>query len=135
MTNRRIFLSYTDDETPFVRSVAAELVRRGIDARLDIEGLHVGREVSDQLQDALRSSSVLVAFLGRTTDSPWLNFEIGAALGEAKTVLPVFLSSQARESAPPVVRGFHGIDAYDMKPAEVAEGIAGAIAAATPAAT
>ncbi len=66
MSSRRIFLSYTHDEIPFVRSVAAELVRRGIDAQLDIEGLTAAHDVSDQLQDALRSSSVLVAFLGNT---------------------------------------------------------------------
>jgi len=134
MANPRIFLSYTADETPFVRSVAAELLRHGIEAPLQHEELDAGHESSDRLQQALRASAILVAFLGRTTDSPWLNFEIGAALGEAKRVLPVFLNIEAREAAPRVVQGFDGIDASGLKPDEVADQIADAIAAA-PAAT
>jgi hypothetical protein len=128
MTNQRIFLSYSHDEEPFVRSVAAELARRGLDAKLNHEDIDVGESVTDRIQEALRSSSVLVAFLGPALDSPWLNFEIGAALGASKTVLPVFLTTGAREAAPPPVREFSGIDAANLKPDEVAEEIAAALA-------
>lgn len=123
MSDQRIFLSYTRDEAPFVRLVAAELTRRGLDARLNHEELVVGESVTDRIQEALRSSSVLIAFLGPALDSPWLNFEIGAALGAAKTILPVFLTAGAREAAPPPIREFTGINASNLKPDEVAEEI------------
>lgn len=128
MANQRIFLSYSNDDSPYVRLVAAELARRGLDARLPHEDIDVGEPVTDRVENALRSSSVLVAFLGGALDSPWLNFEIGAALGAAKTVLPVFLTAGAREAAPPAVRQFSGIDASSLKPDEVADGIATALA-------
>lgn len=123
MPNQRIFLSYSHDEAPFVRSVAAELARRGLDAGLSHEETDVGEPFVDRIQEALRSSSVIVAFFGQALDSPWLNFEIGAALGASKTVLPVFLSATAREAAPPLVRAFSGIEASNLKPDEVAEEI------------
>lgn len=129
MPNQRIFLSYSHDEAPFVRSVAAELTRLGLDARLNHEEADVGEPFADRIQEALRSSSVIVAFLGRALDSPWLNFEIGAALGASKTVLPVFLTAGARVAAPPPVRGFIGIDASNLKPDEVAEEISEHLAA------
>jgi TIR domain len=130
MPNQRIFLSYSHDEAPFVRSVAAGLARRGLDAGLNHEEPNVGEPFVDRIQEALRSSSVLVAFFGRALDSPWLNFEIGAALGASKTVLPVFLTTSAREAAPPPVREFSGIDASNLKPDEVAEEISEYLAAA-----
>lgn len=129
MANQRIFLSYTHDEDPFVRSVAAALRKRGVDL-LETREFEPRELSSEQLQEALRSSSVLVAFIGRVVDSPWVNFEIGAAVGQSKTVLPVFLSRTAQETAPPVVRGLQGIDASNLKPDEVADQIADVIAAA-----
>lgn len=130
MADRRIFLSYTRDEVPFVRSVAAELRKRGVDAGLKASEIEPGDLFSERLSESLRSSSLLVAFIGRAVDSPWMNFEIGAAMGQSKTVLPVFLSQHARRAAPSVVQGFQGIDASNLKPEEVADQIAEVIATA-----
>lgn len=131
MADRRIFLSYSSDEVPFVRSVAAELRKRGVDPGVDKSGAEPGDLVSSHFYETLQSSSVLVVFVGRSVGSPWTNFEIGAAIGQSKPVLPVFLSHQAREAAPPVVRTLEGIDASNLKPNEVADQIASAIAAVT----
>ncbi len=128
MADPRIFLSYTPDEVPFVRSVAAELGKRGVDAGLETSEIEAGEQWSKRLSESLQSSSVLVAFIGRAVDSPSMNFEIGAAIGQSKTVLPVFLSQDARLAAPSVVRRFRGIDASNLKPEEVADQIADVIA-------
>jgi hypothetical protein len=53
MANQRIFLSYSHDEEPFVRSVAAELARLGLDAKLNHEDIDVGESVTDRIQEAL----------------------------------------------------------------------------------
>lgn len=128
MASRRIFLSYAYDELPFVRSVAGELRKRGVDTGFETREIGPTDLLSEQLGDALRSSSALVVFIGGSADSPWMNFEIGAALEQSKTVLPVFLSQEAREAAPSLIREFHGIDASHLKPDEVAVEIADVIA-------
>lgn len=120
MASGPIFFSYTADEGPFVRSVAAELRRRGVDLSESSEA-EGGSGWSEQLQDAMQAASVVVVFLGRTVDSPWINFEIGAAIGQSKHVLPVFLSHGAQDAD--VARHFSGIDASNLKPVEVADQI------------
>lgn len=130
MADRRIFLSYTRDEVPFVRSVAAELRKRGVDAGLEADDIEPWDLFSEGLSESLRSSSLLVVFIGEDVDSPWMNFEIGAAIGQSKTVVPVFLSKNARRAAPAVVHRFRGIDASNLKPKEVAGQIADVIATA-----
>ena len=127
MASGPIFLSYTADEGPFVRSVAAELRRRGIDLSEGSDA-DVGSRWSEQLQDTMRSASIVVVFLGRAIDSPWINFEIGAAIGQSKIVLPVFLSHDAQDAG--VARHFSGIDASNLKPVEVADQISAVLGVA-----
>jgi hypothetical protein len=123
----RIFLSHTYDQRPFVREVADELRRRGFDPGAETAELKAGQEVQEQLSQALASSTMFVVFIGKSVDSPWMNFEIGAALGGSKPLLPVFLTEGGRQSAPSVVSKLKGIEAYDLKPDEVAEQIAAAV--------
>lgn len=130
MADLRIFLSHAESDSPFVHAVAAELRQRGVEAWLDAESIESGERFSDQVEAALRSASVVVAFFGDSSASPWLNFEIGAALGASKPVLPVFLSSAGRNEAPPQLQSLVSIDASDLKPDEVAEGIAETLATA-----
>ncbi len=130
MAETRIFLSHAVGDRSFVNAVAGALREQGFDAWVDDEMAGPGQRFTDAVQDALRSSSVVVAFLGESSNSPWVNFEIGAAFGEAKIVLPVFLSGSARDTSPPQLRELVGIDASDLKPEEVAEGITERLAAA-----
>jgi TIR domain len=125
MAEPRIFLSYAHDESSFAQSVADALRKRGIDDQ-EVERSEL---TSERLRESLRSSAALVVFLGRSMDSPSINFEIGAALGQAKTVLPVFLTHEARESAPPAVRDLPGIEASNLKPDDVADWIAHSLSA------
>jgi hypothetical protein len=130
MSDRRIFLSHAASDRSFVRAVAAALQARGLET-WDAESTGVEGRVAEDLIAALRSASVLVAFLGQSPESPWLDFEIGAALGASKPVLPVFLTGFARESSPPPLRELSGIDASDLKPEEVADDIWKAVTASS----
>jgi hypothetical protein len=110
--------------------VAHELSRRGVEAWLDESEVAAGEAMRDRLEDALRSAGVLVAFVTDTAlASPELNFEIGAAVGAEKRVIPVFLSNDVRKDAPSILRERAGIEAVDLKPEQVAEQIADALGA------
>jgi hypothetical protein len=74
---------------------------------------------------------VVIVFVSATAlRSPSINFEIGAAVGGDKKVVPVFLTEAARRDAPALLSAVQGIDAHDLKPNEVAAQIADAVAAA-----
>jgi hypothetical protein len=130
MTERRIFLSYDQTDVPFVESVAASLKERGVETWFDRRDLPAGQDFSKQLRDSLQASNVVVVFVGKNSESPWLNFELGAALGQSKLVLPIFLSHHGHQTAPAAVKRFQGIEAFDLTPEQVAERIAGTTAAA-----
>jgi hypothetical protein len=74
---------------------------------------------------------VVIVFVSATAlRSPSINFEIGAAVGGDKKVVPVFLTEAARRDALALLSAVQGIDAHDLKPNEVAAQIADAVAAA-----
>jgi TIR domain len=127
MSEQRIFLSYDHDDSPFVKAVAAALGNRGVQAQFATGEFEPGDAWSSSLRESLRSSSVLVAFVGEHADSPWFNFELGAAPAESKAVVPVFLSYRGRETAPSVLRSLHGIEAFDLSPEQVADEITYAV--------
>ena len=120
----RILISHTSDQTPFAHAVAEELRRRGLDPGSDVDA---ASRVNEWIE-GLRSSEVFVVFIGDSVNSPSLNFEIGAAVGGAKHVVPVYLTESARRDAPGVVSQLAGIDAHDLKPDQVAQRIEAAVA-------
>lgn len=129
MADQRIFLSHAAHDLPFVQAVAEALRDEGVEPWLD-EELEPGEHFADKIANALRSAAVVVVFLGDSLSSPQVNFEIGAALGQAKPIVPVFLSAGGRSEAPPPLRAANGIDASDKKPEEVARGITETLATA-----
>ena len=125
-----VFLSYSRNEAPFVRSVADRLKQRGFGVWFDREG-RISSAWQDDLRESLDSADIVIVFISTTAlESPWINFEIGAAVGREKHLVPVFLTEAARASAPPLLKDRAGIDASRLKPEEVAEQIANAAAAA-----
>jgi hypothetical protein len=124
-TTTHVFLSYAGEEATFVRAVADELGRRGVETWFDEARLEPGDSFVEGLGKALDSASAVIIFVSTATlRSSWANFEIGAALGRNKHVLPVYLTELARRDAPSFLATAEGIDAYDLKPDEVAQRIA-----------
>jgi hypothetical protein len=127
----KVFLSYSSEEIPFVRAVAEELERRGVDAWLDQARLGPGASFHEAFDESLESAKLFIVFVSeKTLQSSWANFEIGAAVGREKPVLPVFLTEAARLQAPSVIAHRSGIAAYHLKPDEVAEQIVSVVEAA-----
>ncbi len=56
-----------------------------------------------------------------------MNFEIGAAVGGKKRVVPIYLDEAGRDAMPPVLGHPMSIDAHRLKPEQVADQIAEAV--------
>jgi hypothetical protein len=126
------FVSYAHDSAPVDRFMTLVMDRMrldGVDPATPWPRTpgFAGRQMT---ADALAASDAVVVFVGGATDSPWANFEIGVAVGGEKTVVPVYLTKEARRGAPSALTRYAGIDAYDQKPDEVAQQIADVIRAA-----
>ena len=96
----RIYISYSSDDLPFVRAVADELRTHGVDAWFDESHIASGDHWQHAQEDALRSANVVAIFIGKKTQTPWMNFEIGAAVGGEKRVVPIYLSRPKRGYRP-----------------------------------
>jgi hypothetical protein len=87
---RRVFISHSARDTDWARSFARALKERGVTVWFDEFDVRPGESVRDALEAGLRSSDVLVALLD--TESPSranLFFELGAAIGMGKRVVPI----------------------------------------------
>ena len=126
-----VFLSYSRDEVPFVRAVADALEQRGLVVWFDETRIEPGTNWYESLSESLGSAKAVIVFVStKGLQSSWTNFEIGAAVGRQKRLVPVYLTEAARQEAPPLIADRAGIDAYHLKPEEVAEQIADAVKAA-----
>jgi hypothetical protein len=87
---QRVFISHSARDADWARSFAQALKERGVRVWFDEFDVRPGESVRDALEDGLRGSDVLVALLDSESSSkPNLFFELGAAIGLGKKVVPI----------------------------------------------
>ena len=124
-----IFISHTQDDRAFAEELSNALRAKGFDAT-GAWDVAVGSSIEEQLQHALGAANTYVVLLSeRTLLSPWVAFELGAAIGGRKRLMLVYLSQRAVIQTPEVLRRTTSIDAKTLRPAEVADRIADAVGA------
>jgi hypothetical protein len=92
MSNPDVFISYTHspDNTAWVSAFARALKEQGVAVWLDTHELQAGDRITEKLERALRGSRTLVAVIDpRHINQPAVNFELGAALGMRKRIIPI----------------------------------------------
>lgn len=86
--NLKCFLSYAHVDKEFVhREISPVLRELGLDVWLDYERIPIGGSIQDAILKGIREAHLIVAVLNRR--STYVNFEIGAAIGQAKPTLAV----------------------------------------------
>lgn len=105
---RGVFLSYRrDDAGPYARSLQLQLSQRIPDARIfmDLDSIEPGLDFAEVIEEAVNSSAVLVALIGRQwvtltgedgarrLDNPddYVRFEVTTALERGVRVIPVLI--------------------------------------------
>jgi TIR domain len=90
MKKRSVFISHSARDADWARSFARALKERGIDVWFDEFDVRPGESLRDALEAGLRKSDVLVALVDEESPSrPNLFFELGAAIGMGKRVVPI----------------------------------------------
>ena len=87
---RKVFISHTARDIEWARSFAKALKERGVSVWFDEFDVQPGESLREALESGLRNSDVLVAVLDAEAPAkPNLFFELGAAIGMGKRVVPI----------------------------------------------
>jgi hypothetical protein len=87
---RTVFISHSPEDADWARSFAQALKERGVSVWFDEFDVRPGESVRDALEAGLRESDVLVALVdAEAPGKPNFFFELGAALGMGKKVVPI----------------------------------------------
>jgi len=109
-----VFLSSSTSDRAWNRRFADALTQRGLRVFTPDESMGSGATIEDSVRAGLSSSSsVIVVIDASTVSSPWSAFEVGAALGSGKTVVPVLASDVRGDQIPEYLRSFQAIPKED----------------------
>jgi predicted nucleotide-binding protein len=101
MSARKIFISYSHDDTDWVRAFAEALRHERIEVWLDQWEVKLGESLRDALEAGLRQSDAIVAVVSRSNArNPNIFFELGVALGMGKRLIPVVSKDLETSSIP-----------------------------------
>jgi predicted nucleotide-binding protein len=90
MDKPSVFISHSFSDESWVRQFANSLQERGLKVWFDAHEVPWGQSLTEAVEKGLRESSVIVCLI--TPDSlrrPNLFFELGAAIGMGKALIPV----------------------------------------------
>ena len=90
MSTPKVFISYSHLDKEWARQLAKTIVRIGLDVWFDEFDVKPGQQLADALEKGLRESDAMILLVpSENINRPNLFFEIGAALGMNKTIIPV----------------------------------------------
>jgi TIR domain-containing protein len=123
----RVFISYAAAESSVASALSKTLNELGIQA-WSPDRLETNQRAARMLEQALQSASWYIVLISEDALlSPYVNFEIGAALGSHKKLLPVFLTKRAKRKALALLKRRRGILAEGLSPKDIADKVAQAI--------
>jgi TIR domain-containing protein len=122
-----VFISHAATESSVANALSKTLNEHGIQA-WSPDRREINQHAAHMLEQALHSASWYVVLISEDAlDSPYVNFEIGAALGSQKKMLPVFLTKRAKRKALALLKRRRGILAEGLSPKDIADKVAQAI--------
>jgi len=123
MNQQSIVISHTSTDAAYAKALAAELRALGLKSFTAAGARSVAK--MEKIREALTAAEWFVVLVSdRSLWSPWINFEFGAALGQGKRVLPVYLSAAAKRRSLHQFRHLKGVSVANSPPADAARKIA-----------
>ncbi len=102
---RAVFISYSHDDEPFVNELAGKLVRAGITHFKADRDIRTATDWYERLLEEIRGCRVFLSVLTpRFLQSPWREFEGGAACVSQKKVVTALRYVEPQDLRPPYDR-------------------------------
>jgi hypothetical protein len=90
MTTHKIFISYSNADRSWAREFAKSLSGTGADVWFDEFNIKPGDSISESVEKGLRGSDMVVLLINdQSVDSSNFFFELGAAVGMNKKIVPI----------------------------------------------
>jgi hypothetical protein len=124
-----VFLAYAAPDRAWAEQLNDALHAAGVHAWLDSAEIRPGDNWKEPLEKALRESKTLVFILTpHSVTDPWTLFELGAAVGGHKRIIPVLAEAFDRRNMPPLIGRYQFLEA--ASPEEAARRVAETVAEA-----
>lgn len=108
--NYDVFISHSTANRRWATDFATKLKDNGLTVFYDVWSVAPGQQFEDAIRQGLRDSkSVVVVFDQSSVGSAWSAFEVGAAIGTGKQVVPVLADDVAVDRLPGPVRDLQSI--------------------------
>jgi hypothetical protein len=101
MSAPKVFISYAHSDKDWAEKFAEIMVNSGVDVWFDQFNVKAGEPLSEAIEKGLRESDIVVLLISpENINRPNLFFELGAALGMNKTVVPIVPENLDAHSLP-----------------------------------
>jgi len=119
---RQVFISHSYNDIGYARKIAGKLAEVNVTAFTGSE-LPEGTDWINSIEESLDKSTHVVVLVSEDWEkSKWAEFELGAAYGMGKTIIPIFLTKH-HGNIPKILRDFDSIDASEEDDNTVAKEI------------
>jgi TIR domain len=103
--NIDVFISYAHGDEPWASKFADELKAQGVHAWFDKTHIALGERWSEKLEQALREAPIIAVLLSPDyITHPSSAFEVGAAVGGNKKIIPIATQEMERFALPSFLR-------------------------------
>jgi hypothetical protein len=126
---KRVFISYARGDEAVARELRASLPDIEVSGWMDESDIAAGEAISKNIRESLRQASAVVVLVSDLSlKSPWVQFELGAAEGMGKPIIPILIGPKGVEQRlPDWLRGIAYIDAQANPLQKVATELARAL--------
>lgn len=111
-----VFISYSSHDSEYALQTRRVLEEKGITSFLVEYGIPVGESWSHAIRRAMEESKQVIVLVSRNSmESNWVQFELGAAWGMGKRVIPLLLPGTKATDLPPLLSGFQAFEFENIK--------------------
>jgi predicted nucleotide-binding protein len=107
---KKIFISYSSEDRKYAERIAKKLEKADVTVWTDSK-IPAGVEWAKVIQKSLNESSLVIVLVSDSwINSEWAAFELGAAYGKGKKIVPILLTNQNKKISG-IITQFEFLDA------------------------
>ena len=120
-----VFISYSQADSEIASRVQGALKDISISGWLDQADIAAGDSISSKVKESLKQANALIVLVSPSSlANKWVQFEVGAAFGMGKPIIPVIIDSQSPDMVlPEWLNDYQYIDARNQPIDEVVNSI------------